>query len=102
MVLRAALLWLSEQRGIFSFIRGNRLARRFAARFVAGETVEAAVAALAEMPAARSEGTRLNSSHRCISYAVFCLKKKNNKTCRKPNKPRPRLDVHGRQCIYSA
>src|SRR5437764_7565481 len=24
----------------------------------------------------RSEGTRLNSSHRCISYAVFCLKKK--------------------------
>src|SRR2546427_7567309 len=52
MVLRAALLWLSEQRGIFSFIRGNRLARRFAARFVAGETVEAAVAALAELNAA--------------------------------------------------
>src|SRR5437762_5717343 len=25
----------------------------------------------------RSEETRLNSSHRCISYAVFCLKKKN-------------------------
>src|SRR5436189_2830192 len=24
----------------------------------------------------RSESTRLNSSHRCISYAVFCLKKK--------------------------
>src|SRR5437867_5080893 len=24
----------------------------------------------------RSEGTRLNSSHRTISYAVFCLKKK--------------------------
>src|SRR5437762_5061867 len=24
----------------------------------------------------RSEDTRLNSSHRCISYAVFCLKKK--------------------------
>src|SRR5437763_8702827 len=24
---------------------------------------------------ARSEGTRLNSSHRCISYAVFCLNK---------------------------
>ena len=23
----------------------------------------------------RSEGTRLNSSHLCISYAVFCLKK---------------------------
>ena len=24
----------------------------------------------------RSESTRLNSSHLCISYAVFCLKKK--------------------------
>src|SRR5690348_17980082 len=27
----------------------------------------------------RSEGTRLNSSHPSISYAVFCLKKKKNK-----------------------
>src|SRR2546426_5432026 len=27
----------------------------------------------------RSEGTRLNSSHLVISYAVFCLKKKKNK-----------------------
>src|SRR5437764_6867452 len=26
------------------------------------------------------KSTRLNSSHRCISYAVFCLKKKKNKT----------------------
>src|SRR5437763_5357732 len=25
------------------------------------------------------KSTRLNSSHRCISYAVFCLKKKNRK-----------------------
>src|SRR5437763_8364619 len=24
------------------------------------------------------KSTRLNSSHRCISYAVFCLKKKNH------------------------
>src|SRR5437879_7157815 len=29
------------------------------------------------------KSTRLNSSHRCISYAVFCLKKK-NKNNRKP------------------
>src|SRR5437879_13850899 len=28
--------------------------------------------------AADRKSTRLNSSHRCISYAVFCLKKKNN------------------------
>src|SRR5437762_8046696 len=26
------------------------------------------------------KSTRLNSSHRCISYAVFCLKKKTIKT----------------------
>src|SRR5437763_16230654 len=26
------------------------------------------------------KSTRLNSSHRCISYAVFCLKKKKNHT----------------------
>src|SRR5436189_435026 len=26
------------------------------------------------------KSTRLNSSHRCISYAVFCLKKKNQVT----------------------
>src|SRR5437588_4782795 len=28
------------------------------------------------------KSTRLNSSHTVISYAVFCLKKKNIKTCR--------------------
>src|SRR5437762_7834512 len=28
--------------------------------------------------AADRKSTRLNSSHRCISYAVFCLKKKKN------------------------
>src|SRR5437762_10492266 len=27
-------------------------------------------------PAKDRKSTRLNSSHRCISYAVFCLKKK--------------------------
>src|ERR1017187_8421279 len=26
------------------------------------------------------KSTRLNSSHRCISYAVFCLKKKNQRS----------------------
>src|SRR5437762_8518346 len=28
------------------------------------------------VPVADRKSTRLNSSHRCISYAVFCLKKK--------------------------
>src|SRR5437762_11385989 len=32
-------------------------------------------AALAGLDAADRKSTRLNSSHRCISYAVFCLKK---------------------------
>src|SRR5437763_16429874 len=33
------------------------------------------------------KSTRLNSSHRCISYAVFCLKKKKkNKNRKKPQK----------------
>src|SRR5437762_6860116 len=30
-------------------------------------------------PAPDRKSTRLNSSHRCISYAVFCLKKKKHK-----------------------
>src|SRR5437879_7939912 len=30
-------------------------------------------------PGSDRKSTRLNSSHRCISYAVFCLKKKTNK-----------------------
>src|SRR5437879_9275999 len=29
------------------------------------------------------KSTRLNSSHRCISYAVFCLKKKTVTDCQK-------------------
>src|SRR5437879_8757993 len=36
------------------------------------------VVVLAEQADGRDrKSTRLNSSHRCISYAVFCLKKKN-------------------------
>jgi proline dehydrogenase len=42
-IVRQGLLWLSERRGVFNFVRRNGLARRFASRFVAGETVEQAV-----------------------------------------------------------
>src|SRR5437762_10640926 len=35
------------------------------------------------------KSTRLNSSHRCISYAVFCLKKKKN-SCRRRRVTRTR------------
>jgi proline dehydrogenase len=44
-VLRTFFLWLSRQPAIFKFLRGNRLARYFASRFVAGETVDTAVVA---------------------------------------------------------
>jgi proline dehydrogenase len=56
-MFRAGLLWLSEQPRMFAFIRGNGLARRFASRFVAGETVEVAVAALTELNAAGISAT---------------------------------------------
>src|SRR5437763_16973988 len=36
----------------------------------------AAHSAAPSVPSADRKSTRLNSSHRCISYAVFCLKKK--------------------------
>src|SRR5437764_2284684 len=65
--------------------------------FRSGEFVGFATVPLQDVPAAQAErphrplelgqrrdrkSTRLNSSHRCISYAVFCLKKKkkNKKT----------------------
>lgn len=47
--MRQGLLWLSEQRRVFAFVRRNRLARKFASRFVAGETIEEAVKAAGEL-----------------------------------------------------
>ena len=49
MILRQSLLWLSERRGIFNFVRRNGIARTFASRFVAGETVETGVQAAKEL-----------------------------------------------------
>lgn len=43
-MLRSTFLWLSEHQGAFNFIKRNRLARRVATRFVAGETLESAIA----------------------------------------------------------
>ena len=45
-MLRQTLLYLSNQQRVFRFVRGNRLARGMARRFVAGETVDEAVAAV--------------------------------------------------------
>jgi proline dehydrogenase len=45
-MLRKTLLYLSNQQRVFSFVRRNRLAKRMASRFVAGETVEEAMVAV--------------------------------------------------------
>jgi proline dehydrogenase len=47
--MRQSLLWLSEQQRIFDFVRRNGLARKFASRFVAGETIDSAVVAAREL-----------------------------------------------------
>ena len=48
-MLRAAFLWLSEQPRIFRFVRRNRLARKLASRFVAGETIDNAITTLHDL-----------------------------------------------------
>jgi len=45
-MLRSTLLYLSSQPHIFRFVRHNRLAKAFASRFVAGETLEESLAAV--------------------------------------------------------
>lgn len=50
-MLRNTLLYLSNQPRVFKFVRNNRLAKHFARRFVAGETVEEALAAARELNA---------------------------------------------------
>jgi proline dehydrogenase len=50
-MLRSALLYLSGQQQIFRFVRNNRIVKSFANRFVAGETVDTALAAVARLNA---------------------------------------------------
>ncbi len=45
-MLRKTLLYLSDQPKIFRFVRRNRLAKGFASRFVAGETIDSALEAV--------------------------------------------------------
>ena len=45
-MLRSALLYLSSQARVFQFVRNNGLAKRFASRFVAGETLDEALNAV--------------------------------------------------------
>jgi len=50
-MLRAVLLWLSEQPRVFKFVRANGAAQKLASRFVAGETLDAAMAAVRRLNA---------------------------------------------------
>jgi proline dehydrogenase len=50
-IMRQGLLWLSERQGIFNFVRRNGMARKFASRFVAGETIETGVQAAVDLTA---------------------------------------------------
>src|SRR5437764_4638175 len=43
------------------------------------------------------KSTRLNSSHRCISYAVFCLKKKKQKT--EKNSPKSNMSTPAKASV---
>ena len=48
-MIRSALLYLSGQPKVFRFVRNNALAKSFANRFVAGETLDSALAAVARL-----------------------------------------------------
>ena len=50
-MLRSAFLYLAGQQQIFKFVRHNKLAKSFANRFVAGETLDTALAAVARLNA---------------------------------------------------
>ena len=50
-MMRSGLLWLSERKSIFNFVRSNGLAKKFASRFVAGETLATGEAAAKELQA---------------------------------------------------
>jgi proline dehydrogenase len=48
-MIRNALLYLSNQPRVFKFVKTNRIAKGFASRFVAGETLDSAVPAVREL-----------------------------------------------------
>lgn len=50
-MLRTSLLYLSRQQGVFDFVKNVGFARKMASRFVAGETINTAVDAVAQLNA---------------------------------------------------
>src|SRR3712207_7688837 len=71
-------LFRSDMRLGIEFLLQVRVARATGAGAVRGEFRRIAVAELHIARLRDRKSTRLNSSHANISYAVFCLKKKNN------------------------
>jgi len=65
-MLRATFLWLSEQPRIFGFVRKNRLARKLASRFVAGETLDEAIATVRDL-----NGSNLSASLDLLGESVL-------------------------------
>jgi proline dehydrogenase len=65
-MLKAVFLWLSEQPRIFGFVRKNRLARKLASRFVAGETVDEAITTLRDL-----NGSNLSASLDLLGESVL-------------------------------
>jgi len=53
-MLRSVFLYLSNQQRIFKFVRKNGMAKRFAHRFVAGENLDSAIAAVRALNARKS------------------------------------------------
>jgi len=83
-MLRSTFLYLSEQPRIFAFIRGNRLARHLASRFVAGETLDSAAAAVrdlngrgiaASLDLLGESVTRADEAHACAAAVVQILER---------------------------
>src|SRR5690625_6897878 len=75
---RALQLDAAEQEHLFSLARSAAKgpARRRTPPAAVRPTIQHVLDAISDAPADR-KSTRLNSSHVAISYAVFCLKKKN-------------------------
>src|SRR5437762_7204662 len=70
-VLRGTDKALAETFGSTCHGAGRLMSRTAAVKAARGRSIERELAAQGDR-----KSTRLNSSHRCISYAVFCLKKK--------------------------
>src|SRR5688500_19821690 len=66
-----------RRRGRLRRRRGGARGRRAVRRLAHAAALQARAVAPFRAPAADRKSTRLNSSHLVISYAVFCLKKKN-------------------------